>query len=76
MTAALFSDGSVLNFKVKHVKYNFDRFYLPSVGVPILPFDNDTLILASLALLVVTSVPEQKGIIIKLVMNMLFESNI
>jgi hypothetical protein len=40
------TDGSALNFKVKHVEYNFDRFYLPSAGVPILPFDNDTLIQA------------------------------
>ena len=44
------TDGSTLNFKVKHVKYNFDRFYRADVGVPILPFDNDTLIQAYVTL--------------------------
>ena len=41
-----FGEGSTLNLKVKHSAYDFDRFYRPNVGVPILPFDNDTLIQA------------------------------
>jgi len=40
------TDGATLNLKVKYVQYNFDRFYRADVGVPILPFDNDTLIQA------------------------------
>jgi hypothetical protein len=42
----LFVKGTTLNFKVKYVKYDFDRFYRQSIGVPILPFDNDMLIQA------------------------------
>ena len=41
-----FGKGSTLNLKIKHSAYDFGRFYRPSVGVPILPFDNDTLIQA------------------------------
>jgi len=41
-----FGEGSSLNFKIKHSAYNFDRFYRADIGVPILPFDNDTLIQA------------------------------
>lgn len=41
-----FGKGSTLNLKLKHSAYDFSRFYRPSVGVPILPFDNDTLIQA------------------------------
>ncbi len=44
------SDGATLNFKVKYVQYNFDRFYRSDIGVPILPFDNDTLIQAYVTL--------------------------
>jgi len=43
-------EGSTLNLKVKYVKYNLDRFYRADVGVPILPFDNDTLIQAYVTL--------------------------
>ena len=41
-----FGEGTTMNFKVKHVKYNFDRFYKDPPGVSILPFDNETLIQA------------------------------
>ena len=40
------SEGATFNLKVKYVKYDLERFFVPSVGVPILPFDNDTLIQA------------------------------
>ena len=40
------SEGATFNLKIKYVKYDFERFFMPSVGVPILPFDNDTLIQA------------------------------
>jgi len=43
-------DGSTLNFKVKYTQYDFDRFYRADIGVPILPFDNDTLIQAYVTL--------------------------
>jgi hypothetical protein len=38
------ADGASLNLKVKYVKYDLDRFYDKNVGIPILPFDNDTLV--------------------------------
>jgi len=40
------TDDSTLNLKIKHIKYDFDRFNISSSGLPILPFDNDTLIQA------------------------------
>ena len=44
------SDGATVNLKVKYTQYDFDRFYRPEIGVPILPFDNDTLIQAYVTL--------------------------
>jgi hypothetical protein len=44
------SDGATLNLKVKYVEYDLDRFYRTDIGVPILPFDNDTLIQAYVTL--------------------------
>ena len=44
--SSLFGDKTALHFKAKYVKYDLSRFYLPSIGVPILPFDNDMLIQA------------------------------
>jgi len=41
---SMFGDATALHFKAKYIKYDLERFYLPSVGVPILPFDNDMLI--------------------------------
>lgn len=40
------TQNSSLNLKVKYVKYDLDRFYRDPPGVPILPFDNETLIQA------------------------------
>jgi hypothetical protein len=40
------ADGSTLNLKIKNVQYDLDRFTDESIGVAILPFDNDTLIQA------------------------------
>jgi hypothetical protein len=48
--ADFLTEGSTLNFKIKHVQYDFDRFYRSDIGVPILPFDNDTLIQAYVTL--------------------------
>jgi len=44
------TDGAVFNIKIKYTKYNFDRFYRSDIGVPIVPFDNDTLIQAYVTL--------------------------
>jgi hypothetical protein len=44
------SDGATLNLKVKYVEYDLDRFYRADIGVPILPFDNNTLIQAYVTL--------------------------
>jgi len=41
-------NGSSLNLSVEYSDYDFSRFYLPSVGLPIVPFDNDMLIQAYL----------------------------
>ena len=40
----LFGEGSSLNFKVKNVQYNFDRFNTKAVDA--VPWDNDTLVQA------------------------------
>ena len=42
--------NSSLNFEIKHSKYNLDRFFRDPPGIAILPFDNDTLIQASVTL--------------------------
>ena len=44
--SSIFGDTTALHFKAKYVKYDLERFYLPSTGVPILPFNNDMLIQA------------------------------
>jgi hypothetical protein len=44
--SSIFGDKTALNFKIKYAKYDLERFYIPSIGVPILPFDNDMLIQA------------------------------
>ncbi len=36
-------DKSSLNFEIKHSKYDLERFFKNPPGIPILPFDNDTL---------------------------------
>lgn len=43
-------DGETLNLKVKYTKYDFDRFYRNDIGLPIVPFDNDTLVQVYLTL--------------------------
>ena len=48
--AYILTEGSTLNLKIKHVKYDLDRFYVSSTGLPILPFDNDTLVQAYVTL--------------------------
>lgn len=43
-----YSYTPTLNLKIRSSKYELDRFYDPSKGIPVLPFDNDTLIQAYL----------------------------
>jgi hypothetical protein len=38
------AQGATLNLKVKYVQYDLDRFYDETVGIPIVPFDNDMLV--------------------------------
>ena len=45
-----FIANSSLNFEIKHSKYNLDRFFRNPPGIPILPFDNNTLIQASVTI--------------------------
>ena len=44
------SEKSTLNFEVKHTEYNLERFLKNPPAIPILPFDNETLIQATLTL--------------------------
>ena len=44
------TQNSSLNFKIQHSNYNLDRFFRNPPGIAILPFDNDTLIQASITL--------------------------
>ncbi len=44
------SEKSTLNFEVKHTEYNLERFFKNPPAIPILPFDNETLIQATLTL--------------------------
>lgn len=41
-----FGEGSSLNLSAEYNKYDLSRFYRPSVGVAIVPFDNDMLVQA------------------------------
>ncbi len=43
-------ENSSLNFEIKHSRYNLDRFFKNPPGIAILPFDNDTLIQASVSI--------------------------
>ncbi len=45
--APFLAEKSRLNFEIKHVRYNLDRFFRNPPGIPIVPFDNDTLIQAN-----------------------------
>lgn len=42
--------NGTLNFEIKHSKYDLERFFKNPPGIPILPFDNDTLIQASVTI--------------------------
>ena len=42
--------NSTLNFEIKHCRYNLERFFKNPPGIPILPFDNDTLVQASVTI--------------------------
>ncbi len=46
MGSNLFGEGTGFHLKAKYVKYDISRFYRDSVGIDIVPFDNDTLIQA------------------------------
>ncbi len=48
--ASFLVDNSTLNFEIKHSKYDLERFYKNPPGIPILPFDNDTLLQASVTI--------------------------
>jgi hypothetical protein len=41
---------SKLHLRATHTQYNIDVFYRPDVGVPVLPWDNDTLVRAYMSI--------------------------
>jgi len=41
---------SKLHLRATHTQYNIDVFYKPEVGVPVLPWDNDTLVRAYMSI--------------------------
>jgi hypothetical protein len=43
-------DQSSLNLKIEHTQYNLDPYYRPELGVPVLPWDNDTLVRAYISI--------------------------
>jgi len=48
--ASFLLEHSRLNFEIKHAKYSLERFFKNPPGIPILPFDNDTLFQASVTI--------------------------
>ena len=48
--APFLAENSRLNLEIKHAKYDIDRFFRNPPGIPIVPFDNDTLIQASVTI--------------------------
>ena len=36
--------GATINLKLRSSLYDIERFYIPDIGVPVLPFDNSTLV--------------------------------
>ena len=41
---------SKLHLRATHTQYNIDVFYREDVGIPVLPWDNDTLVRAYMSL--------------------------